>query len=80
MRAIHEGIREQQARQELPRGAEQTVRSWSAVSPAEKVQREWRDSAEAKAWRKGEREQKKKTDRDNETEMSERKKVVTVRQ
>lgn len=36
----------------------QTVKSWSAASLAEKVQREQRDSAEAKAWRKEEREQK----------------------
>jgi len=38
--------------------AGQTPESWSAVSPAEKVQGEWRDSAEAKAWRKKEMEHK----------------------
>lgn len=37
---------------------EQTAKSWSAISPAENVQGEWRDSAEAKAWRKEERQQK----------------------
>ena len=36
----------------------QIVKSWSAVSPAEKVEREWRDSAEAKAWRKEESKKK----------------------
>lgn len=36
----------------------QTVKTWSGVSPAENVQKEWRDSAEARAWRKEEREQK----------------------